>query len=673
MTRVMRLAALLVTGLVTIASANAPQGELREVDVGLSGFVRGAPLPAWADPLPLPEDDATGPVVMRLVDTHFFAGDNPAVLVSRAIQVNDAAALAQIGQQYIPFVPEYQTLKLHSLRILRGGRAMDRTASANVRFLQRESGLEQGVYSGVVTAAFLIDDVRAGDTLHLVYSVEGDNPVFAGKYSTFSAWDDAQPIRLRRITLTHPASRPIQWKVLGDRPAAAIAPQVDEIHGLRRLRFLARDLPAVELEPQLPESYDAYRLIQFSEYADWNEVARWAMPFFESRTELPAEVRDLVQRLRALPSRDAQISAALQWVQSEIRYFSVSLGQSSHRPYPPATVLERRYGDCKDKSLLLISLLRELGIEANAVLVHASMKNGPGKILPTPLAFDHVMVAVEGGRFHLDPTRLGQRGRLDRMGQPLEGADVLDILPGSVGLRRIETPNIAELVRTEIEEKVTLARFSGSGDVEIRKTFNGAHAESIRAVLPRLTAAQLHNLALRGFEHRYPDASTAQPQVSDDTEHNRITIVSRFHAGKVILPVQQSWRVPFSPANFSGAFPIPEGLRRTLPLGVPTHPFEARYALEVLWPETVNALREPFSERIDTPYFQFRIKGTFRGSRARYELALQTRAAAIDAASVREAREEIRKVSRIADSSIVISRGEMAPEVIRFGGRAAKD
>ena len=41
----------------------------------------------------------------------------------------------------------------------------------------------------------------------------------------------------------------------------------------------------------------------------------------------------------------------------EIRYYSVSLGESSHRPHTPAEVLRNRYGDCKDKSLLLVTIL----------------------------------------------------------------------------------------------------------------------------------------------------------------------------------------------------------------------------------------------------------------------------------------------------------------------------
>ena len=76
-----------------------------------------------------------------------------------------------------------------------------------------------------------------------------------------------------------------------------------------------------------------------------------------------------MQKLRALPSNEERVVAALEFVQSEIRYFSVSLGENSHRPASPDIVLKRRYGDCKDKSLLLMTLLDELKIPSKVVLL----------------------------------------------------------------------------------------------------------------------------------------------------------------------------------------------------------------------------------------------------------------------------------------------------------------
>ena len=655
------------------ASTDAPsQPRWREIHLAEGAFARGDPIPRWVDPVALPPPLRGAPLHVRLADDHYLFGDTPVVFFSRALHVNDASALSDIGHLQIDFVPEYHRVKLHTLRVWRGGRAIDTTQSAGVRFLQRETGLERGIYTGVASAVLVVDDLRVGDTLHFEYSIEGDNPVFGGRHSGFASWDHTVPVALRRITFNHPRGRPLFWKMLGE--AALAPPQVEtsETGALHRVRLVGRDLHAVQTEPQLPEGYQALRTIQFSEYRSWNEVARWAEELFTAPHEFTPEAVAFAERLRALPSREARISAALRWVQSEIRYFAVSLGESSHRPHPPALVLARRYGDCKDKSLLLIALLRAAGIEARPALVSAGARTGPKQMLPTPMAFDHAIVALDEGRrrFYLDPTRMGQGGRLERMGQPLEGALVLVVARDSDGLSRIETPNIGELVRTEVEERIRLAQLGGEGTIEIRKTYNGTQAEAIRIALPKLSAFQLRGFALRGFEHRYPDASVlGEPLVQDDPESNRLVVVTTFTASKVSLPASQRWLVPFTAANFRGAFPLPDGLRRIHPLGVPTHPYEARYRLEVVFPQNVSAMRDPFTERVENPHFSFVARGSFRGNRADYEFALRTRSAEVQAASLQGAAGDIRKVNNLMLGSLVLARSEVQ-EVIRFGPRA---
>src|SRR5437870_347882 len=90
------------------------------------------------------------------------------------------------------------------------GRGVDR----GVR--EVEAALENGVYSGTVTASILVDDLRVGDTIEYQYSVVGDNPVFGGKFFNGASWDQASPVERRRVLLTHPADRAIGWKLVGE-------------------------------------------------------------------------------------------------------------------------------------------------------------------------------------------------------------------------------------------------------------------------------------------------------------------------------------------------------------------------------------------------------------------------------------------------------------------------
>src|SRR5262249_26173600 len=159
------------------------------------------------------------------------------------------------GQISIPFVPQYHKLKLHVVRVLRKGVGLDRTAASTVRFLQRETALEQGVYSGEVTASVLVSDLRVGDTLEFAYSLHGQNPVVGGKFVETASWDQVSPTVIRRIVVKHRVGRQISWRVIGDRQYKPVVPTEVIRAGMRNLVFEERSIGKVDLEPSTPTDY----------------------------------------------------------------------------------------------------------------------------------------------------------------------------------------------------------------------------------------------------------------------------------------------------------------------------------------------------------------------------------------------------------------------------------
>src|SRR6185436_3385419 len=115
--------------------------------------------------------------------------------------------------------------------------------------------------------------------------------------------------------------------------------------------------------------------------------------------------------------------------QDNIRYASISIGPGSYRPHPSDLVLERNFGDCKDKSLLLVNLLRGIGIDARVALVNSETGHALPEALPSPSAFDHAIVRARLGPevLWLDPTASQQGGTLAKTAQAdFEYALVID-------------------------------------------------------------------------------------------------------------------------------------------------------------------------------------------------------------------------------------------------------
>jgi hypothetical protein len=127
---------------------------------------------------------------------------------------------------------------------------------------------------------------------------------------------------------------------------------------------------------------------EFSQFAfrSWNDVAAWFQ-----RKSLPARRDAGTDPVAA--GADPRLAAAT-WVQEKIRYVAVEVGEGGYVPREPALVTRRLYGDCKDKSFLLLALLGKRGIEAFPVLTRARSAGWIDPEFPSPIQFNHLILAV---------------------------------------------------------------------------------------------------------------------------------------------------------------------------------------------------------------------------------------------------------------------------------------
>jgi transglutaminase-like putative cysteine protease len=607
------LGALLLSVASTVAAAQAlppfktDAAPLREITVASDMFVRGAPLPAWAELLVLPSDTtptAGTPAVVRLWETQLFVAPSPVSLTHRVMQINDASALVDIGQTTLEFNPPFERLLLHKLVIVRGAQTIDHTRTAPVRLLQREARLEQGVDSGVVTVSIVLPDVRVGDRLQLVYSIVGPTVPQRARYSQRTLWDQPHAVAWRRITLVVPSARRVRWRWFGGADGNGPSPTEIVTAGLRRLRFEARDLAAAAAEPMTPPRISVMRQLQFSEYANWNDVARWATHLFPADAPLPKSMAPLIARLRALKDREQRASQALQWVQREIRACSAARSESTVRPQAPALVASRGWGDCKDKALLLSVMLRKLGIDARPALASLATRSGPASMLPAPDVFDHVIVEVAlGGRRHyLDATSQGQVGLLSHMGQRLEEAAVLPIAAGTRALVIVRSPNRAAIFRTELEERLALPQLGGEGRLEVEMRWFGSQAESLRVLLLRMDATERRRFVAAGYEQQYEGCRLlGDPEISDDQRYNQLTIRARFALPLLARALGEHWAVAFA-ANLGDALDMPALPGRRFALALPSYPLIHRYRIEMTWPEGMTIDSQAASSRWQTEH-----------------------------------------------------------------------
>ncbi len=358
-----------------------------------------------------------------------------------------------------------------------------------------------------------------GDIVDYAYSIDGASPVSAGRFAerVFLA-ESAGVVHLtRRIVADDPHRLVLRRHDAGE-------PAESSERGAHVYAWDRHDVPATEEEDDVPSWYVPVPWVDVSEFASWVEVARSVAPLFRD-TDLSGEMSALVAKWKAeSPSDEERALAATTFVQDEVRYLGIEIGPHSHAPFSPATVLSRRFGDCKDKALLLATLLRALGMQAEPVLVNTEARRTLDDRLPSPFAFDHAIVrAVVGGATRwIDATMSFQRGELARWEAPrYERALVMS--PGAEGL--VPIPATPRKTPTyDVDETFTVPSAPGAPvALQVVTTYRGADANGMRADLASSSAGQMARNYLNYYAKRDPKITpTTETTFADDPAANVI-------------------------------------------------------------------------------------------------------------------------------------------------------
>ena len=138
--------------------------------------------------------------------------------------------------------------------------------------------------------------------------------------------------------------------------------------------------------------------------AGWNAVGSWFEGLLAQVPRGAEPVRSKARELIAgVQDRRRQIELLAGFARRQVRYVAVEVGIGGFRPHSPQQVMERLWGDCKDKALLLIDLLREAGIEAYPALIRLDPDGRVDPEFPSPYQFNHMIVAVPAAGLALEP------------------------------------------------------------------------------------------------------------------------------------------------------------------------------------------------------------------------------------------------------------------------------
>jgi transglutaminase-like putative cysteine protease/tetratricopeptide (TPR) repeat protein len=310
-------------------------------------------------------------------------------------------------------------------------------------------------------------------------------------------------------------------------------------------RWTAEHVPRVRPEPGMPGWSEVAPYVHVSTYASWEDVQRFWWGLVHEQLEPTPEIRELATAIarealaarRAPPARNgngrrsadpeaaavdaplpplsredelAIVRAIHAFVVTNTRYVALEVGIHGYKPYRVDQVLERRFGDCKDKASLAHAMLRAVGIDSRLVLLRMK-RLGRVPERPASLAvFNHAILHVPGHDLWLDGTAT-YSGSADLPPED-RGATVLVVNPGG-------KPWFGTVPEARPEENRTESRFEvalsddGSARVRGASRIAGVQAPGYR----RAYEAERNRRAAfeQAFSRTFPGLEVKEVALSD--------------------------------------------------------------------------------------------------------------------------------------------------------------
>jgi transglutaminase-like putative cysteine protease len=545
------------------------------------------PPPFWVQNTPLPQEelaknDSQSSVIYLLLENQIHVTTSRTERYHRRVQkVLTTSGLDDVSQLEFNFEPSYQELQIHHIRILRGGETIEALKPKEIKVIQQEKELDQQLYNGTFSAITFLSDVRQGDIIDYAYSINGENPVMRGRFSSSFPVDLNQPVEKLRWRLLYPGSRSLYIQ----NHRTDIRPVTRTLGNETEYIWERNNVEAIEVEDYTPAWFDAYPYVQLSEFASWEDVVNWAAPLYQIKQPLSPKLQQQINKWRAeSPQAEQQLISALRFTQDEVRYLGVELDVYSHQPNQPSAVFERRFGDCKDKSLLLVSMLNSLGIEAYPALVHTSEQHELDEWQPTPYAFDHCIVQAKlnDKTYWLDPTISYQRGELAIYQNP-NYERALVVREGSKALEKIQTPTL-DKPAIEVKQVYQVPDDDSFATLLIDTTYRGEAADSTRYRIAEQSLAELGKSYLNYYaEQDHSIKAAGQPVIVDDPQTNTLKISEKY----TITEFWNNGERSFYADQIYSSLSNPRTVKRAMPIAV-SHPVYVSESIEVHLPRAFS-------------------------------------------------------------------------------------
>lgn len=174
--------------------------------------------------------------------------------------------------------------------------------------------------------------------------------------------------------------------------------------GMHRYRFTYKQDKILPAEDDQIDTDDYAPYVQATTFANYEALGAAYQKRANKKVRVTPDIQKLANELTmGVDDKKEQAHLLYNWVSKNIRYVGSYIGNGGYVPHDSQTIMDNRWGDCKDHVVILEALLAAKGIDSSPALI----ATGNTYVLPKLAglhSFNHVITYVPSFDLYLDST-----------------------------------------------------------------------------------------------------------------------------------------------------------------------------------------------------------------------------------------------------------------------------
>lgn len=311
------------------------------------------------------------------------------------IKILNERGKESFSETQINYDSTYEKVELVYARTIKPDGTVADVGSRHIRDVSKY--LNFPLYSNARVYIISFPEVAEGSVIE--YKVKVYNSQLINKKDFVLSYpvQSSEPIIAAQFNISVPKESKLNIKTINEKYndfKANLAPDIQEKDGYLLYRWEFKNIAQIIPETRMPANIEINPTILISTFKGWEDVYKWWWGLAKDKIKADEGIKKKVAELiKGKISEEDKIRAIYNFCAQDIRYVAVEYGQAGYEPHSAADIFKNKYGDCKDKAILLITMLKEAGISSWPVLISTKDYYNLNEDLAS-MMFNHAIAAV---------------------------------------------------------------------------------------------------------------------------------------------------------------------------------------------------------------------------------------------------------------------------------------